>query len=111
MHKLESIAEQIRKDFDARTAARDKALATARQLTRACSLAIRAAHRLETDGMAGQLTEARSLADALRAAMALSTADGLRGAFVVVLVMVAVAFAWFLAGWKRHAAPPATARA
>lgn len=67
MHKLESISEQIRKDFDARSLARDKALATARQLTRACSLAIRAAHRLETDGMAGQLAEARSLADALRA--------------------------------------------
>lgn len=67
MQKLESITEQIRHDFDARTAARDKALSTARQLTRACSLAIRAAHRLETDGMAGQLAEARSLADALRA--------------------------------------------
>jgi len=115
MQKLESIAERIRRDFDARTAARDKALATARQLTRACSLAIRAAHRLETDTstrlsagtstrlsagtstrlsagtstrlsagtstrlsagtstrlsageMAGQLSEARSLADALRA--------------------------------------------
>jgi translin len=67
MHKLESIAEQIRHDFDARTAARDKALAAARQLTRACSLAIRAAHRLETDTLAGQLSEARSLADALRA--------------------------------------------
>ena len=51
------------------------------------------------------------LADALRATMALSTADGLRGAFVIVLVMVAVAFAWFLAGWRRHAAPPAPARA
>ena len=49
------------------------------------------------------------LADALRATMALSTADGLRGAFVIVLVMVAVAFAWFLAGWRRHAAPPAAA--
>ena len=67
MHKLESIADQIRQEFDARTAARDKALATARQLTRACSLAIRAAHRIETDGLAGQLSEARSLADALRA--------------------------------------------
>jgi len=91
MQKLESIAERIRRDFDARTAARDKALATARGLTRACSLAIRAAHRLETDTstrlsagtstrlsagtstrlsageMAGQLSEARSLADALRA--------------------------------------------
>ena len=67
MHKLESIAEKIRKDFDARTITRDKALATARGLTRACSLAIRAAHRLETDGMAGHLSEARSLADALHA--------------------------------------------
>lgn len=66
MDKLESIADQIRQEFDARTAARDKALATARQLTRACSLAIRAAHRLDTDGIAGQLAEARSLADALR---------------------------------------------
>jgi len=67
MHKLESIADQIRQDFDARTAARDKALATARQLTRACSLAIRAVHRSETDGMVGQLAEVRTLADALRA--------------------------------------------
>lgn len=67
MHKLESIAEQIRHDFEARTVARDKALSTARQLTRACSLAIRAAHRLETEGLADQLAEARSLADTLRA--------------------------------------------
>ena len=67
MHKLESIAEQIRRDFDARTAARDRALATARGLTRVCSLAIRAAHRLETDGMADLLAEARSLAGRLRA--------------------------------------------
>ena len=67
MPKLDSIAERVRKDFDARTAARDKALATARQLTRACSLAIRAAHRLESNGMSGLLGEARSLADALRA--------------------------------------------
>jgi len=69
MQKLDSIAEGIRQEFDARTAARDKALASARQLTRACSLAIRAAHRLEVDGIAGQLAEARSLADALRASL------------------------------------------
>jgi translin len=66
MHKLESIAEQIRKNFDARTAARDGALAQARQLTRACSLAIRAVHRDDIDTMNAQLDEARSLADALR---------------------------------------------
>ncbi|MBV6395399.1 MAG: hypothetical protein HFACDABA_00975 [Anaerolineales bacterium] len=70
MQKLETIADEIRREFDTRTAARDQALATARQLTRACSLAIRAAHRLEPDGMAGQLKEAHSLADALRDSLA-----------------------------------------
>jgi len=38
MDKLESITDDIRQNFDARTAARDRALAQARQLTRACSL-------------------------------------------------------------------------
>lgn len=66
MHKLESIAEQIRKNFDARTIARDQALARARQLTRACSLAIRAVHRDDTETMQAQLQEARQLADELR---------------------------------------------
>ena len=66
MHKLESIADQIRKNFDARTAARDQALAQARQLTRACSLAIRAVHRDDTETMQVQLLEAHRLADTLR---------------------------------------------
>jgi translin len=66
MEKLERIAEQIRKKFDARTSARDKALAQARQLTRACSLAIRAVHRDDVETMDAQLQEARQLADALR---------------------------------------------
>jgi translin len=66
MHKLETIAEQIRRNFDARTAARDQALARARQLTRACSLAIRAVHRDDTETMQAQLQEARQLADELR---------------------------------------------
>ncbi|MBI2332768.1 MAG: haloacid dehalogenase [Chloroflexi bacterium] len=70
MHKLESIADQIRKNFDARTAARDQALAQARQLTRACSLAIRAVHRDETESMQAQLLEARRLADTLRNSLA-----------------------------------------
>ncbi len=69
MDKLDSITEEIRQRFDARTAARDKALATARQLTRACSLAIRAVHRGETDVMTAHLTEARSLVDALSAGL------------------------------------------
>ena len=66
MHKLEQIAEKIRKSFDVRTTARDQALAQARQLTRACALSIRAVHRDETDTMNEHLTEARSLADGLR---------------------------------------------
>ena len=70
MHKLESIADQIRKNFDSRTAAREQALAHARQLTRACSLAIRAVHRDELDTMQAQLTEARQLADTLRTSLA-----------------------------------------
>lgn len=69
MHKLESITEQIRRTFDARTAARDQALAQARQLTRACSLAIRAVHRDEADTMKAHLEEARQLADTLRSSL------------------------------------------
>ncbi len=70
MHKLEIIAEQIRQNFDSRTAARDQALAQARQLTRACSLAIRAVHRDETDVMNEHLAEAHKLADALTSGLA-----------------------------------------
>lgn len=70
MHKLESIADQIRKKFDARTSARDQALSQARQLTRACSLAIRAVHRDDVEGMNAQLAEASQLADALRSSLA-----------------------------------------
>jgi translin len=66
MHKLEQIAEQIRKNFETRTTARDHALALARRLTRACSLAIRAVHRDETETMNAHLLEAREMADTLR---------------------------------------------
>ena len=66
MHKLENIADQIRQAFDGRTAARDRALAQARQLTRACSLAIRAVHRDESQVMQEHLEEARKLAHSLK---------------------------------------------
>jgi translin len=65
MHKLMGIAEKIRQDFDRRTSSRDQALAQARQLTRACSLAIRAVHRDDDASMQEQLAEARRLAEAL----------------------------------------------
>ena len=66
MHKLEKIAEQIRQDFDLRNSTRDEALKQARQLTRACSLSIRAVHRCDFDTMESCLAEAKSLADKLR---------------------------------------------
>jgi translin len=65
MHKLEKIADQIRQKFDLRNAKRDQALACARQLTRACSLAIRAVHRDDKEAMETQLAEARTLAEKL----------------------------------------------
>ena len=69
MHKLEQITDGIRKVFDARTSARDHALAQARQLTRACSLAIRAVHRDELDVMNRHLQDASQLADTLRSSL------------------------------------------
>ena len=70
MHKLESITDQIRQVFDSRTAARDRALAQARQLTRACSLAIRAVHRDEEQVMNEHLAEAQKLAESLKSGLA-----------------------------------------
>ncbi len=67
MHKLEDIAEQIRLHFERQNERRDRALAQARQLTRACALAIRAAHRDEIETMHEYLRTARALADSLRA--------------------------------------------
>jgi MFS family permease len=42
------------------------------------------------------------VADMARVLGGLSVAEGLNAAFVVVLVLTAVAYLWFLAGWKRH---------
>jgi translin len=70
MHKLEKIAEQIRKTFDAQTSARDQALSQARALTRHCALSIRAVHRQELDVMNEHLAEARRLATDLKRSLA-----------------------------------------
>jgi translin len=61
MYKLESIAERIRQNFEVRTAKRDEALKIARQLTRACSLAIRGVHRDDMEAMTAYLAEAQNL--------------------------------------------------
>jgi len=69
MERLEQIAEKIRADFDAQTAARDAALGQARLLTRHCSQAIRAIHRDEHETAGAELKSAAELADALRAGL------------------------------------------
>jgi translin len=66
MHKLDAIAEEIRQVFDAKTAARDHALAQARTLTRLCANAIRAVHREERVEAAEGLRQAGTLAESLR---------------------------------------------
>jgi translin len=70
MQNLESISEKIRQSFDARTAARDRALADARVLIRHCALSIRAVHRDDFESMNAELAEAHKIADALRATVA-----------------------------------------
>ena len=69
MSRLESIADKIRQDFDAQTAARDAALAQTRQLTRHCAHAIRAIHRDEVENAMTELQAARQLAEALMAGL------------------------------------------
>jgi translin len=69
MQNLDPIVEQIRQTFDARTAARDRALADARALTRHCANAIRAVHRDDEPGMNEHLGEARTLAGTLHSSL------------------------------------------
>ena len=59
---LQTIGEQIRADFIAKTAARDAAVTISRELIRYCALSIRAAHRDEWDEAARLLGEARRIA-------------------------------------------------
>jgi translin len=66
MHKLEAISERIRQSFEARTAARESALAQARSLTRHCANAIQAIHRNERDVALKNLEGAQLLAKSLK---------------------------------------------
>lgn len=70
MKNLDEISERIHESFQARTAARDKALAQARTLTRCCANSIRATHRLEKDVARQHLDEANQLVDSLRTDLA-----------------------------------------
>lgn len=61
-----NLSELARNDFEIRTQARDKVLLQARQLTRLCSLTIRAIHRSENDSAHELLTQARELVAAIK---------------------------------------------
>jgi translin len=65
MDQLEEIAERIHESFEARTIARDNALAHARTLTRHCANSIRAIHREENELAQAHITEGRQLVDSL----------------------------------------------
>ncbi len=65
MPALEEIAEQVHASFEKMTAARDRALAQTRTLTRHCAHAIRAVHRDELELAQQNLESARLLAVAL----------------------------------------------
>jgi translin len=70
MPQIEEIVEGIRQSFEARTAARDRALNQTRTLTRHCSNAIRAVHRQERSNALENLAAARELAESLHTNLA-----------------------------------------
>ena len=69
MHNIEEIADRIRRSLDARTAARDGALAQTRRLVRHCANAIRAVHRNEQPLAQENLDQARELVKSLQASL------------------------------------------
>ena len=66
---LSELADELRKEFDAASGAREKGLAGSRSAIRACSNAIRAMHRYESDTAEQLIGEAQAQLDAARAAL------------------------------------------
>jgi translin len=66
MQNLVEITERIHQSLEARTRARDQALAQARMLTRFSAHAVRAIHRDEHDGAVQNLSEARKIVESLQ---------------------------------------------
>ncbi|MDQ4126300.1 MAG: haloacid dehalogenase [Actinomycetota bacterium] len=64
------IAESLRATLDAKTAARERGLASSRSAIRSCGNAIRALHRYETDTATALLDEAQASVDDARSALA-----------------------------------------
>jgi translin len=78
---LSDIGARLRSDFDAKTAARDRALASCRSAVRACGNAIRALHRYENDVAEELIAEAQTHLDDARAALG-DHGDLLHGGFM-----------------------------
>jgi len=70
MDSLPQISDRVHQNFEARTRARDNALAQARLVTRHASHAIRAIHRSEVDAAHEHLAEARAMVTALKTDLA-----------------------------------------
>lgn len=70
MESLPAIADRLRAEFAARSAARDAALAASRDLTRHCSECIRAAHRREWNAVETKLNIIATAAEALKLGVA-----------------------------------------
>jgi translin len=70
MQELDVIGEKIRKNFEAKNAARDSALAASRELIRHCSLSIRATHRAEYADAAQLLARTREIAAQMKTTVA-----------------------------------------
>jgi translin len=66
MSQLDTIAQRIQADFEARNDARDGALRRSRELIRTCATAIRASHRDEWDTANDLLAEANEIAAKLQ---------------------------------------------
>jgi translin len=62
LENLETIAEKIRTNFEAKNKVRDEALQLSRELIRHCANAIRAIHRAEFENATGLLATAKALA-------------------------------------------------
>jgi translin len=70
VNHLETTAERIRAEFEARNDVRDQALRRSRELIRLCATAIRASHRDEWDAARELLAQADAVADGMREALA-----------------------------------------
>lgn len=70
MQELDVIAEHVRRNFEAKNAARDAALAASRELIRHCALSIRATHRAEHDEATRLLSQTREIAARMKGSVA-----------------------------------------